>query len=61
MKTSDWISVADRMPQDCEDVLVYDEMHGLTIADYEEGYGWTSFEGGELQNVTHWQNIELPK
>jgi hypothetical protein len=61
MKGSDWIKVSDRLPKDGECVLVYDDLEGLVTADYEEDYGWTNYEVGLLENVTHWQPIELPE
>lgn len=56
-----WIKVSDRLPKDGEYVLAYDDLEGLVTADYEEDYGWTNHEVGLLENVTHWQPIELPE
>lgn len=61
MKAEDWIKVEDILPQDDSVVLVYDEMQGVLVADYDKGYGFSSCEHGMLDNVTHWMPLVLPK
>ena len=60
MKATDWIRVADILPKHDEDVLVYDDNYGIQVASYDDE-GWVSYERGELEAVTHWQPLELPK
>lgn len=60
MKAEDWIKVEDILPQDDSVVLVYDEMQGVLLADYDKGYGFSS-KHGLLENVTHWMPLVLPK
>ena len=62
MKAEDWIRVTDRLPEgECAVVLVYDDRQGILMADYDEGYGFSSCEHGFLEYVTHWMPIVLPK
>jgi hypothetical protein len=60
MKKEDWIKAVDILPKHDEDVLVYDDMHGIQVASYKR-YCWHSYEHGILEHVTHWQPLELPK
>lgn len=62
MKAKDWIRVKDRLPGKKYDVvLVYDDRQGVLMADYDEGYGFSSYEHGFLDHVTHWMPLILPK
>ena len=61
MKKEDWIKVEDRLPQHESTVLVYDQRQGVLIADYDEPLGFTNYEHGFLDYVTHWMNLELPE
>ena len=60
MKATDWIKVADILPKHDEDVLVYDDDYGIQVASYND-CGWISYERGQLEQVTHWQPLELPQ
>lgn len=60
MSKSKWINVQDRLPENGEDVLAFDENFGLSIAWHEDELGiWKSHEIGLLLYVTHW--MKLPK
>lgn len=61
MKQEDWIKVEGILPQDDSVVLVYDEMQGVLMADYDTGFGFSNYEHGMLDNVTHWMPLVLPK
>lgn len=61
MNATDWIKVTDRMPEDDEDVLVYDDMYGVEVASHASDYGWLHCEYGYLENVTHWMPLVLPE
>ena len=69
MKSSDWISVKDRLPKIGEYVLVCcratDNELYPTIACRTDGRGtsvmWYGEDGFDLPEVTHWQKIVLPK
>ena len=60
MKKEDWIKVED-LPKDESVVLVYDSQQGVLVADYDRGYGFSNYEHGVLDYVTHWMPLELPK
>lgn len=49
------------MPDDDEDVLVYDDMYGVEVASHASDYGWLHCEYGYLENVTHWMPLALPE
>ncbi len=64
-----WVSVAESMPDDCMDCLVWSaELNAPTIAYHDsdflrwEGCGWLEIgTGAMIQGVTHWcQNIQPP-
>lgn len=62
MKAEDWIRAEDRLPETkCAVVLVYDDRQGVLMADYDEGYGFSNYEHGFLDYVTHWMPLILPK
>ena len=62
MKAEDWIRVEDGLPEkECDVVLVYDDRQGVLIADYDEGNGFSSYEHGFLDYVTHWMPLVLQK
>ena len=62
MKATDWIKVTDELPQNYEtDILVYDDREGVIIADYDESHGFSHYERGYLENVTHWMPLVLPE
>lgn len=62
MRASDWVRVEERLPQNCEDVLVIDERYGMVIGSYDPRCEvWMSYEYGYMDYVTHWQPIELPQ
>jgi hypothetical protein len=54
-----WKSVEDKLPENGEDVLAFDEDYGYSIAWREDNDTWYCQEIGILRNVTHWQ--ALPK
>ena len=60
MKESDWIKVEDRLPEETESILVYDEQQGVLVADYDS-LGFCNYEHGMLDCVTHWMPLTLPK
>ena len=60
MKDRDWIKVEDREPETFDTVLVYDDRHGVLIADYDPSWGFCSYEHGNLDHVTHWMELVLP-
>lgn len=60
MKKEDWIKVEDKLPKTDESVLVYDERLGVIIAEYD-AFGWSNYEHGFIDYVTHWMPLALPK
>ena len=73
MKASDWISVKVRLPKIGKRVLVYktfsDGTTFITIATYTGKekihdfihYWWFTDDGFDIDGITHWQPIVLPK
>ena len=73
MKASDWISVKDRLPKINERVLVCRQFEDNTfftyIATYTgkeiikdvSHYWWYTDDGFDIDGITHWQPIVLPK
>lgn len=61
MKKKDWIKVEDKLPQNESTVLVYDQRQGVIIADYDEYLGFSNYEHGLLDYVTHWVELEMPE
>jgi hypothetical protein len=73
MKASDWISVEDRLPKIGEGVLVckrFDDNTFFIITATYTGqekihdlahYWWYTDDGFDIDGVTHWQKIVLPK
>lgn len=60
MSKSKWINVQDRLPENGEDVLAFDENYGFSIAWREDDIDtWYCQEIGILTGVTHW--LPLPK
>lgn len=68
MKPNDWINVKDKLPRVNIEVLVccqignerWVELAILTRNDYKE-LRWYDACGFDLDTVTHWQKIVLPK
>ena len=60
MKERDWIKVEDRVPESDDSVLVYDDTYGVLVADYDPFWGFTNYEHGDLDHVTHWMELVLP-
>lgn len=73
MKASDWISVKDKLPKKYERVLVCkrfaDNTFFTCIATYTgkerikdvSHYWWHTDDGFDIDEITHWQKIVLPK
>jgi hypothetical protein len=61
MKREDWKSVNDTLPEIGVDILVYDERQGVLVADYDGAWGFSNYEHGMLDDVTHWMPLVLPK
>ena len=67
MKQSDWISVKDKLPRNQKEVLVcckVGEEQWFSIATYTNDMGewmWYGTDGFDLDCVTHWMPIVLPK
>lgn len=70
MKASDWISVNDRLPKIGERVMVCQSFNdGSTFARMatrvkyimNQFARWYDDEGFEIEYITHWQKIVLPK
>ena len=68
MKASDWISVEDRLPKIGERVMVCQQFNdGSTFArmatqvKINQTDRWYDDEGFELEYISHWQKIVLPK
>lgn len=66
MKSTDWIKVSDRLPDNDDEVLVYHfkpiyKEWELAIASYDERLGefWTI--DGLRVHPTYWMPIELPE
>lgn len=73
MKASDWISVKDRLPKINERVIICkqfeDNSSFISIATYTGKerikdflhYWWYTDDGFDIDGITHWQKIVLPK
>lgn len=73
MKHTDWISVKDRLPKKNKKVMVCRVCSGKTpfvaIATYTgkekihdlDHYWWFTDDGFDIDGITHWQKIVLPK
>jgi hypothetical protein len=56
---SDWISIDDRLPKICDDVIVFsDDKYQIDIGFVVNGK-WFS-DRGELHTVTHWMPLPNP-
>ena len=56
-----WISVKDRLPDDCVEVLVYDTDCGIVIGWYDKEIGDFAADFiSPLDAVTHWQPLPEP-
>ena len=58
-----WIKVEDRLPEDEERVLICCEYDDGLFPKFAERINnkWNDDMGFDLENVTHWMYIELPK
>ena len=61
MRRENWIKADTCTPENGTEVLVYDETFGVLVAEHTQGYGWDSHEYGNLERVTHWMWLVLPK
>lgn len=69
MKKSDWINVKDKLPTLGNRVLVCqtfnddDSMFArtATLVKTNGNYMWYDDDGFEVEYITHWQRIVLPK
>ena len=68
MKSSDWISVEDRFPKKGERVIVCQSFNDgslfvrmATRVKISNRIEWYDDEGFELEYITHWTYITLPK
>jgi hypothetical protein len=56
-----WISINEKLPEDCQNVLVWGEGHlvvsAVFVTDPDKFY-WDEPDGEEMEWVTHW--IEYP-
>lgn len=66
---SEWISVTEKFPEDCTNVLVYGQHWKYRIAqlDFYAGNAkaWYQLDGGFIghvnsSNITHWQPLPEP-
>ena len=68
LSASDWIPVAERLPEEHQYVLVWAEYHeeggwswGLEEIDsYCEACGWDNTADAEAREVTHWRPMHEP-
>lgn len=64
-KVPKWISVKERLPEDCKDVLVwavYHEEYGrnwalIEIDEHCKGVGWENTADPDVREVTHWMPL----
>ena len=68
MKQKDWISVNDKLPTLGKRVLVCQTFNdgsmfvrAATPVKINENYRWYNDDGFEVEYITHWQRIVLPK
>lgn len=68
MKASDWISVNDKLPKIGERVIVYQSFSDgstfiqmATLVKLNQMKRWYDDEGFDIEYITHWQRIVLPK
>lgn len=73
MKSSNWINVKDRLPKKNKRVIVCrvfgNKTPFVTIATYTgkekihdlDHYWWFTDDGFDIDGITHWQEIVLPK
>jgi hypothetical protein len=58
MTMAEWISVKDRLPEDDRNVLVYSEICGIVIADYDTN-GWCDQQYNFIR-PSHWMPLPEP-
>lgn len=61
---TEWISVFDRLPDDDEDVLVFNPRDGIGIGEYDpEKEEWTCYyDWAPMWMTTHWMHLpESPR
>jgi hypothetical protein len=68
MRQSDWINVKDKLPILGKRVLVCQTFgdgsmfaRAATLVVINENYRWYDDDGFEIEYITHWQRIVLPK
>ena len=68
MKASDWISVNDKLPKIGERVIVCQSFNDgstfvqmATLVKINQTKRWYDDEGFDIEYITHWQKIVLPK
>jgi hypothetical protein len=68
MKKSDWINVNDKLPKLGERVLVCRTFSDgdmfvrmATLVKINGNYRWYDDDGFDVEYITHWQRIVLPK
>ena len=57
-----WISVEEKLPESCQNVILFTSRKNVTIGDWD-GYDWTGRQGKShrlLCGVTHWMPLPEP-
>lgn len=57
----EWISVKIRLPNNDDEVLVYNPKDGISIGEYDEKTGWeTDYYWAPYMSPTHWMPLPPP-
>ena len=62
LKRGGWISVKDRLPEKCTEILIYAPNHGCIVAKYSNNEFWDTISCYvySTDEITHWMPLPAP-